>query len=150
VTANDMFAGWQRFSSKPCPQCDQPLIGGMPQPLVFENGVWTHGVCLLRAKRALAGATKLATIAYAMTAYEKIEEDAMSIQFGDSVNSKPCGLCGKVIGDQSSRFWHDMPCHESCVDTDNDQLHTATAEIAERRAALMTVRFNLDRIQPQS
>ena len=54
---------------KQCPSCDKPLIGDIPVPLVWEGEYWYHEPCLLRAKRALAVAMKLAHLGYAIAEY---------------------------------------------------------------------------------
>ena len=63
------FGAWVDFCNKQCGYCDKPVIGDKPVSIVFDGDGWYHETCLLRAKRALAGAMKLARLGYAITAY---------------------------------------------------------------------------------
>ena len=65
------YGDWFDFCNRSCTaaDCGKPLVGEVPQSLIYENGNWYHEVCLLRAKRAFAGARKLAQLGYAIAVY---------------------------------------------------------------------------------
>ena len=66
-----LFGHWTDFCNRSCTasDCGKPLVSDPPQSLIYENGDWYHENCLLRAKRAFAGARKLAQIGYAIAVY---------------------------------------------------------------------------------
>lgn len=53
-----------------CASCDKPLLSDPRVPLIYEPGDgWYHEKCFLKAKRALAAATKLARLSRAIAEY---------------------------------------------------------------------------------
>ena len=66
-----MFEQWNIFCTKPCPQCEKPLVSDSAKTLVFEDGCWYHESCFLKAKRMLAQANKLASYSMMTLEYEK-------------------------------------------------------------------------------
>ena len=72
-----MFETWEDFLKKSCSasDCGKKLISDPPVALVFENNMWFHEPCLLRAKRAFAQARRLAKLGYYIAEYVAIREN---------------------------------------------------------------------------
>mgnify|MGYP001612866855 CR=1 FL=1 len=79
-----MFTAWEDFCNKSCSACDcgKKLVGDPPVALAFEDNMWFHEVCLLRAKRAFALASKLAQLGYAIAVYCAARENIDGEQGG--------------------------------------------------------------------
>ena len=76
------FGSREDFSSRSCSasDCSRKLVDGVSEDLTFEDGLWYHTRCLLRAKHALAEATKLARLAYAVHVYAVSRENIDAVQ----------------------------------------------------------------------
>lgn len=77
-----LFIHWDNFVNQSCAasDCGKKLIGDPPVALAYEDNLWFHESCLLRAKRAYAAAMKLARLSYAIQVYCAARENVDGIE----------------------------------------------------------------------
>ena len=75
-----IFGDWIDFCNRKCSasDCDRMLVDDHPEPLVFEDGMFYHEECLLRAKRAFAAAMYLARLGRAIAEYVYYRDNSTS------------------------------------------------------------------------